>query len=147
MPSSLPPPSPPNPRSTTRPISAFGRLPHATPALLPGFHPPETHARIRIRAQTPTQKRVKEKERVRERERERERKKERERERKKGAESSSRSTRRSKEQDGSKGRRFRKYATHHVQVCPVPLPFPRCIMARVEWRVTDTYDMVHVRVT
>lgn len=32
----------------------------------------------------------------------------------------------------SKGRRFRKYATHHVQVCPVPLPFPRCIMVRLE---------------
>lgn len=54
---------------------------------------------------------------------------------------------RSKEQGGSKGRRFRKYATHHVQVCPVPLSFPRCIMARVEWRVTDIYGVVHVSVT
>lgn len=117
-------------RSTARPISAFSLQPpslHHPRAPTRDFHPPETHARIRRHPHRDTRKR-KEKE-------------------KKSERRHPSIHLKSKEQDGSKGRRFRKYATHHVQVCPVPLPFPRCIMARVEWRVTDTYGVVHVSVT
>jgi len=126
-----------SPRSTARPISAFGRPPslHHPRAPTRDFHPPETHARIRRHLHTETQ----------ERKRNRKRKSEKEREGEKiGIHSIH-----SKSEEGwkYKRRRFRKYATHHVQVCPVPLPFLRCIMARVEWRVTDTYGVVHVSVT
>lgn len=115
-------------RSTARPISAFNRpsFLHHPRAPTRDFHPPETHARIRRHLHRDTK----------------ERKKKRKRERRYSS-----IHLKSKEQDGRKGRRFRKYATHHVQVCPMPLPFLRCIIAWVEWRVTDTYGMVHVSVT
>lgn len=63
-----------SPRSTARPISAFGRPPslHHPRAPTRDFHPPETHARIRRHLHRDTRERKKKTEKKGKREKEKE---------------------------------------------------------------------------